>query len=92
MRCNTIDIVLIDDIVLTDETRDGLSIRLERWRQNPEFSGFKINRLATEYLRCSFSGGEEDSGEVTIDGVIIPMVKKFRYLGSIILMRTLTTI
>jgi len=32
-------------------------------------------------LRCNFSGGEEDSGIVTINGVVIPRVQKFRYLA-----------
>ena len=44
--------------------------------------GFKISTLRTKYLRCSFRGGEKDSREVTIDGVALPKVKKFRNLGS----------
>ena len=38
----------------------------------------------TEYLHCCFGGREDAGGEVTIDGMTIPKVKKFRYLGSII--------
>jgi len=42
-----------------------------------------LSRSKTEYLRCGFSGGEGGGGEVTIGGVVIPRVEKFKYLGSI---------
>ena len=63
------------DVVLIDETRNEVNIRLERWRQDLWFRGFKINRSKTEYLRCSFSRGEEDSREVTIGSVVIQRVR-----------------
>ena len=44
---------------------------------------FRLSRSKTEYLRCWFSGVERDDGEVTMGGVVIPRVEKFKYLGSI---------
>jgi len=43
-----------------------------------------LNRSKTEYLKCWFSGVEGDSGEVTVGGVAVLRVEKFKYLGSII--------
>jgi len=73
-----------DDIVLIDETRGGPSEKLERWRHSLESRGFRLGRSKTEYLRCEFSGMKRDGGEVTIGGVVVPRVEKFKYLGSIV--------
>ena len=48
-----------------------------------ESTGFRVSRSKTEYMHCGFSGREEAGREVTIDGLSIPKVEKFRYLGSI---------
>jgi len=49
-----------------------------------EYRGFRLSRSKTEYLRCGFSGVDRDDGEVTMGGVVVPQVEKFKYLGSII--------
>jgi len=72
-----------EDIVLIDETRGGPNAKLKKWRHSLESRGFILSRSKSEYLRCGFSGAEADSGEVTIGGVVIPRVEKFKYLGSI---------
>ena len=43
-----------------------------------------MSRSKPEYLHCCFSGREDAGGDITIDGVPIPKVEKFRYLGSIV--------
>jgi len=73
-----------DDIALIDEPKDGLNEKLEKWRHNLEFRKFRLSRSKTEYLRCGFSGVERDGGEITMGGVVIPRVEKFKYLGSIV--------
>ena len=73
-----------DDIVLIDVTRQGVNDRLERWRHTLEVRGFRLSRSKTEYLHCCFSARIKEGGEITIDGRAIPMVAKFKYLGSII--------
>jgi len=76
--------IFADDIVLIDETRDGLNNKLEFWN-TLESTGFKLSRYNTdEYLNCRFSGEEGDGEEVTIGEVATPRARKFRYLGSII--------
>jgi len=72
-----------DDIVLIRETRGGLSEKLERWRHSLESKRFRLSRSKTKYLRCGFNGVESDGEEVTMDGVAVPRVEKFKYLGSI---------
>ena len=73
-----------DDIVLIDETRGGLCEKLEKWRHSLESRGLRLSRSKTEYLRCEFSGVGGDNGEVTMDGVVVPRVENFKYLGSIV--------
>ena len=72
------------NIVLIDKTRGGVNVKLERWRHTLESKGFRVSRSKTEYLHCCFSGKEVAEGEITIDGLSIPKVEKFKYLGSII--------
>ena len=73
-----------DIIVLIDETREGVNAKLERWRHALESTGFRVSRSNTKYLQCYFSGRNEAGREVTIDGLSIPKVQKFKYLGSIV--------
>jgi len=74
-----------DDIVLIDESREGENTKLEHWRDTLEAKGFRLSRSKTKYLHCRLSADEGDiAGEVAIEGAIIPRVKRFRYLGSII--------
>ena len=40
--------------------------------------------MKIEYLHCCFSGREDESRAVTIDGMMIPKVETFKYLGLII--------
>ena len=73
-----------DDIILIDETKQGVNDKLESWRLTLEARGFRLNKLKTEYLHYCFSGRREERGEVTLDRRQIPKVDKFKYLGSII--------
>jgi len=74
-----------DDIVLIDESREGVNAKLERWRDTLEAEGFRLSRLKTEYSHCRFSADEGDiASKVAIKGAIIPRVGRFRYLGSIL--------
>jgi len=74
-----------DDIVLIDESREGVNTKLERWRDRLEAKGFRLSRSKTEYLHSGFSADEGGAAsEVAIEGAIIPRVERFRYLGSII--------
>jgi len=74
-----------DDIVLIDESREGVNTKLERWRDTLEARGFRLSRSKREYLQCRFSAGEGGvASEVAIENAIIPRVERFRYLGLII--------
>ena len=44
IRC----MLFADDIVLVDETRVGINVKLELWKQTLESRGFKLNRTKTE--------------------------------------------
>ena len=44
-----------DDIVLIDETREGVEMKLEMWRHALESKGLKISRRKTEYIYFNFS-------------------------------------
>jgi len=74
-----------DDVVLIDETKDGVNTKLERWRDTLKAKGFRLSRSKTEYLHCHFSASEGGvANEVAIQGAVIPRVERLRYLGSII--------
>ncbi|XP_065855541.1 uncharacterized protein [Euphorbia lathyris] len=74
-----------DDIVLVDETKEGVEMKLELWRQTLESRGFKLSRSKTEYLECKFSGyRSREAGTITLDGRVVQASDCFRYLGSII--------
>jgi hypothetical protein len=74
-----------DDIVLVDESREGVNAKLERWRRALESRGFKISRTKTEYMDCNFSGHIQSvETTVKIETHEIPRKDSFRYLGSMI--------
>jgi len=73
-----------DDMVLMKESKQGVNDKLERWRLTLKSRGSRVSRSKTKYLYCCFSEREDAGGEVTIDGMVIPKVKKFKYLGLII--------
>jgi len=74
-----------DDVVLIDESREGVNTKLERWRGTLEAKGFRLSRSKTKYLYCRFSADEGGiAGEVAIEEANIPRVERFKYLGSII--------
>ena len=51
-----------DDIVLVDETRDGVNRKLELWREALEDKGLRIDRTKTEYMECKFSNRGNNEG------------------------------
>nr|XP_009622333.1 uncharacterized protein LOC104113756 [Nicotiana tomentosiformis] len=74
-----------DDIVLIDETRDGVNVKLEVWRETLESKGFKLSRSKTKYLECKFRDWMHEEGvEVKIGTQVVPKKNSFKYLGSII--------
>jgi len=42
--------LFVDDIVLIDESREGVNTKLELWRSTLESQGFRLSRSKTEYL------------------------------------------
>ena len=74
-----------DDIVLVDETRAGVNVKLELWRQTLESRGFRLSRAKIKYIECKFSKkGIRDYSIVRLNAQEIPMSSHFKYLGSII--------
>jgi len=74
-----------DDIVLIDETKEGVERKLELWRHTLETRGFRLSRSKTEYLRCQFAGSRStEVGSIIFDGNAVEGSDCFRYLGSII--------
>ncbi|PWZ30103.1 hypothetical protein Zm00014a_011606 [Zea mays] len=73
-----------DDVVLVDESRDGVNRKLELWRQTLESKGFRICRTKTEYMRCDFGTTISENGDVSLGGQVVPKKDTFRYLGSML--------
>ena len=77
-----------DDIVLVDETKTRVNVKLELWRQTLESRAFRLSRVKTEYIECKFNKQEiRDYSIVILDGQGIgqgiPMSNHFKYLCSI---------
>jgi len=76
--------LFVDDVVLIDETREGVNTKLELWGDVLESNGFRISRTKTKYMKCKFSQYMSiNEGVVRIDNQDIPQSDHFRYLGSI---------
>jgi len=70
------NMLFANDIVLINETREGVITKLERWRNTLEAKGFRLSRSKTEYLHCRFSMKEGVvANEVAIEGATIPRAK-----------------
>uniref|UniRef100_A0A0A9H3E9 Reverse transcriptase domain-containing protein n=1 Tax=Arundo donax TaxID=35708 RepID=A0A0A9H3E9_ARUDO len=72
-----------DDVMLVDDSRTGVNIKLELWRQTLESKGFRLSRTKTKYMRCAFSTTRHEE-EVSFDGQVVPQKDTFRYLWSIL--------
>ena len=68
-----------DDIVICSESKEQVERSLERWRYTLERRGIKVSRSKTEYMCVNERG---DGEKVLLQGVEVPKVKEFRYLGS----------
>ncbi|KAF3645330.1 putative pre-mRNA-processing factor 6-like [Capsicum annuum] len=69
-----------DDVVLIDETRGGVSDKLEVWRQTLDPSRSKI-----EYVECKFNDvRRENEVVVKLESQEVGKRESFKYLGSVI--------
>jgi hypothetical protein len=57
-----------DNVVLVDESLEGVNRKLELWRQTLESKGFGISRTKTEYMRCDFGTTISEDGDVSLGG------------------------
>ena len=71
-------ILLADDIVICEETREEVERRLESWGHALERREMKVNRSKTEYL-CINRGNDNET--VKMEDTKVPRVKEFKYLG-----------
>jgi len=79
--------LIFDDIVLVSETAEGLSGRLEQWREALEDKGLRVSREKTEYLRCDFKRDvnvQNEEAAIRLRVHIQQPKESFRYLGSVI--------
>ncbi|PUZ51570.1 hypothetical protein GQ55_6G198300 [Panicum hallii var. hallii] len=73
-----------DDVVLVDESRAGVNMKLELWRHTLESRGFRLSRTKTEYMMCDFSPTRHEDGGVSLEGQVVAKKDIFRYLGSML--------
>lgn len=48
-----------NNIVLIDETKNGVNDKLEKWWETLEVKGFKMTRCKMEYMECNFKGKKQ---------------------------------
>ena len=74
-----------DDVVLMDETPEGLQCTLNKWREALESNGLRISRTRTEYMPCYFSGQRpETPNALCLQETPMPVVESFKYLGTVL--------
>jgi hypothetical protein len=56
------------DVVLVDESRTGVDLKLELWRQTLETKCFMLSRSKTEYMKYDFSATTQEERDVRLDG------------------------
>lgn len=74
------NMMFADDIVLCEFTREGLELKLEKWRRAFEQRGLRISRTKTEYLTTCQVG----CLNLRLQDQLLPAVDKFKYLGSVL--------
>src|SRR5688572_17107910 len=74
--------LFVDDVVLVDESREGVNRKLELCRQSLQSKCFRISRTKTEYMRCDFGTTINEDGDVSLGVQVVPKKGTFRYLGS----------
>ncbi|PVH31462.1 hypothetical protein PAHAL_9G150900 [Panicum hallii] len=76
--------LLADDVVLVDESRAEVNMKLELWRHTLESREFRLSRTETEYMMCDFSPTRHEDGDVSLEGQVVAKKDTFRYLGSML--------
>jgi hypothetical protein len=77
-------ILFADDVVLVDESWEGVNRKLELWHQTLESKGFRISMTKIEYMRCDLGTTISEDGDVSLGGQVVPKKDTFHYLGSIL--------
>ena len=73
------NMMFVENVVICSESKEQMKRNLERWRYVLERRGMKVSRSKTEYMCVNERG---DGEMVLLQGVEVPKVKEFRYLGS----------
>ncbi|KAM2626519.1 hypothetical protein TB2_000087 [Malus domestica] len=74
-----------DDIVLIDETQEGVNAKLNLWREVLKSKGLCLSLSKTEYMECKFNAnGDQNELGVRIGDQEVSKSDHFRYLGSIL--------
>jgi hypothetical protein len=73
-----------DDVVLVDESRTEVNMKLELWRHTLELRGFRLSRTKTKHMMCDFSPTRHEDGDVSLEGQVVVKKDTFRYLGSML--------
>ena len=71
--------MFVDEITICSESREQVEENLEKWRYALERRGMRVSRSKTEYMCVN---GRDDGGGVKMQGVEVPKVEEFKYLGS----------
>jgi hypothetical protein len=73
-----------DDVVLVDDSRTWVNMKLELQRQTLKTKGLRLSRTKTGYMRCSFSTTRHKEEEFSIDELVVPHKDTIQYLESML--------
>jgi hypothetical protein len=66
-----------NDVVLVDESREGVNRKIELWCQTLESKGFRISRTKTEYMICDFGTIISEDEDVSLGCQVVPKKDTF---------------
>ena len=73
-----------DDIVLCNNTMEGLMESLEKWYEALEKRVLKISRQNMQYMKCKNSDIEDEVGQLRLGAEVLEPVTEVKYLGSVV--------
>jgi hypothetical protein len=69
-----------NNVVLVDESREGINRKVELWQETLESKSFRISKTKTEFMRCDLGTSTHEEGDISLEGQVVFKKDTFQYL------------